>query len=127
MKITLVYVGYMCKQCVKFADGISEKLSKSKEEFTYDKQHLTIESKLFKLFALPIYSGNLNCLGMENAEYICQESVYPVDYKPSPEEHLKIQHILEFISTRFRNRPEEKTEKELEELIDSLIGEMKNE
>lgn len=68
-----------------------------------------------------IYSGRLSCLGMENAEYICKETARPNDYIPCPGECLKIKAILEYVSTRFRKTPKEKTEKELEELIDVLI------
>ena len=80
-----------------------------------------IKAELFKCSALPIYSGRLSCLGMENAEYICKETARPNDYIPCPEECLNIKAILEYVSTRFRKTPKEKTEKELEELIDVLI------
>ena len=121
MFFEFVYVGYSTKQCVEFLDGIEEKLKAHNKEFEYDKEHLLIKAELFKCSALPIYAGCLSCLGMENADYICKETARPKDFIPSPEECLKIKAILEYVSTRFRKTPKEKTEKELAELIDTLI------
>lgn len=121
MYLEFVYVGYSTKQCVEFIDGIEEKLKAHDKNFEYDKEHLVIKAELFKCSALPIYSGCLSCLGMENAEYICKETVRPKNYFPSPEECLKIKAILKYVSARFRKTPKEKTEKELVELIDTLI------
>ncbi len=121
MYFEFVYVGYSTKQCVEFLDEIKEKLKAHDKNFEYDKEHLVIKAELFKCSSLPIYSSCLSCLGMENAEYICKETVRPKNYFPSPEECLKIKAILEYVSTRFRKTPKEKTEKELEELIDTLI------
>ena len=121
MYFEFVYVGYSTKQCVEFVNGIAEKLKTHNKQFEYDKEHLVIKNELFKCSALPIYSGLLSCLGMENAEYICKETARPKDRIPCPEECLKIKAILEYVSTRFRKTPKEKTEKELEELIDILI------
>ena len=122
MYFEFVYVGYSTKQCVEFLESIGEKLRAHDKDFEYDKEHLVIKAEVFKCSALPIYSGLLSCLGMENAEYICKETARPKDFIPSPEECLKIKAILEYVSTRFRKTPKEKTEKELEELIDTLIG-----
>lgn len=121
MYLEFVYVGYSTKQCIKFLESIEEKLKAHDNDFEYDKEHLVINAELFKCSALPIYSGRLSCLGMENAEYICKETARPKDFIPSPEECLKIKAILEYVSTRFRKTPKEKTEKELAELIDTLI------
>lgn len=121
MYFEFVYVGYSTKQCVEFLDGIEEKLKAHDKNFEYDKEHLVIKAELFKCSALPIYSGRLSCLGMENAEYICKETARPKNYFPSPEECLKIKAILEYVFTRFRKTPKEKTEKELVDLIDTLI------
>lgn len=121
MYFEFVYVGYSTKQCVEFIDGIEEKLKAHDKDFEYDKEHLVIKAELFKCSALPIYAGRLSCLGMENAEYICKETARPKDFTPRLEECLKIKAILEYVSTRFRKTPKEKTEKELEELIDTLI------
>ena len=121
MYLEFVYVGYSTKQCVKFLNGIEEKLKTHDKNFEYDKEHLMIKTELFKCSTLPIYSGRLTCLGMENAGYICKETARPKDFIPSPEECLKIKAILEYVSTRFRKIPKEKTENELLELIDTLI------
>lgn len=121
MYFEIVYVGYSTKQCVEFLKSIGEKLKAHNKQFEYDKEHLVIKAEVFKCSALPIYSGLLSCLGMENAEYICKETTRPKDFIPSPEECLKIKAILEYASTRFRKTPKEKTEKELVELIDILI------
>lgn len=121
MYFEFVYVGYSTKQCVEFLNGIEEKLKAHDKDFEYDKEHLVINDELFKCSALPIYAGRFSCLGMENAEYICKETARPKDFTPSPEECLKIKAILEYVSTRFRKTPKEKTEKELTELIDTLI------
>lgn len=116
-----VYVGYSTKQCIEFLESIEEKLKAHDKDFEYDKEHLVINAELFKCSALPIYSGRLSCLGMENAEYICKETARLKDYIPCPGECLKIKAILEYVSTRFRKTRKKKTEKELEELIDVLI------
>ena len=121
MFFEFVYIGYSTKQCVEFLNGIEEKLKAHNKRFEYDKEHLVVNAELFKCSALPIYAGRLSCLGMENAEYICKETARPKNYFPSPEECLKIKAILEYVSTRFRKTPKEKTEKELTELIDILI------
>ena len=121
MYFEFVYVGYSTKQCVEFLESIGEKLRAHDRDFKYDKEHLVVNAELFKCSALPIYAGRLSCLGMENAEYICKETARPKDFIPSPEECLKIKAILEYVSTRFRKTPKEKTEKELTELIDILI------
>lgn len=121
MYFEFVYVGYSTKQCVEFLKSIGEKLKAHNKQFEYDKEHLVIKAEVFKCSVLPIYSGCLSCLGMENADYICKETARPKDFIPSPEECLKIKAILEYVSTRFRKTPKEKTEKELAELIDTLI------
>lgn len=121
MYFEFVYVGYSTKQCVEFLDGIEEKLKAHDKDFEYDKEHLVIKAELFKCSALPIYFGRSSCLGMENTDYICKETARPKDRIPCPEECLKIKAILEYVSTRFRKTTKEKTEKELTELIDTLI------
>lgn len=121
MYFEFVYVGYSTKQCVEFLDGIEEKLKAHDKDFEYDKEHLVIKAELFKCSALPIYFSRSSCLGMENTDYICKETARPKDFIPSPEACLKIKAILEYVSTRFRKTPKEKTEKELAELIDTLI------
>mgnify|MGYP004549434743 CR=1 FL=1 len=121
MYFEFVYVGYSTKQCVEFLNGIEEKLKAHNKWFEYDKEHLVIKTELFKCFALQIYSGCLSCLDMKNADYICKETVYPNNRVLSPQEYLKIGDRLDYISTRFIKKPKEKTEKELAELIDTLI------
>ncbi len=121
MYFEFVYVGYSTKQCVEFLDGIEEKLKEHNKELEYDKAHLVIKTELFKCTALPIYLGLLSCLDMRNTDYICKETVYPNNRVLNPQEYLKIGDRLDYISTRFIKRPKEKTEKELGELIDTLI------
>lgn len=121
MYFEFVYVGYTEKRCIDFINGIAGKLKEHGIKFEYDKRQLTVKTELFKCTALPIYSGRLSCLGMENTDYICKETARPKDFIPSPEECLKIKAILEYVSTRFRKNPKKKTEEELEELIDILI------
>lgn len=121
MYFEFVYVGYSTKQCIEFLESIEEKLKAHDKDFEYDKEHLVINAELFKCSALPIYSGRLSCLGMRNTDYICKETVYPNNRVLNPQEYLKIGDRLDYISTRFIKRPKEKTEKELGELIDTLI------
>lgn len=121
MYFEIVYVGYYTKQCVDFHNGIEEKLKAHDKDFEYDKEHLVIKAELFKCSALPIYAGRLSCLGMRNTDYICKETVYPNNRVLNPQEYLKMKARLDYISTRFIKRPKEKTEKELGELIDTLI------
>ena len=121
MYFEIVYVGYYTKQCVDFLNGIEEKLKAHDKDFEYNRNKLLIMCKSFKIRALPIYSGNLGCHGMENAQYICKETARPKDFTPSPEECLKINAILDYIQMGIRITPKEKTEKELGELIDTLI------
>lgn len=121
MYFEFVYVGCSTKQCIEFLESIEEKLKAHDKDFEYDKEHLVIKTELFKCSALPIHSGRLSCLGKENTDYICKETARPKDFIPSPGECLKIKAILEYVSTRFRKTPKEKTEKEFTELIDTLI------
>ena len=90
MYFEFVYVGYSTKQCVEFLNGIEEKLKTHYKRFEYDKEHLVIKADLFKCSALPIYAGRLSCLGMENADYICKETVYPNNRVLNPQEYLKM-------------------------------------
>lgn len=69
---------------------------------------------------MPIRKGTICNLGIENADYVVKGTAYP-NHKVSPKEYLQIRDILVYISTRFRKNPKEKSEKELEELIDVLI------
>ena len=69
---------------------------------------------------MPIYAGAICNLGIENADYVVKDTAYP-NYKATPKEYLRISEVLKYISTQFRNNPKEKSEKELEELIDILI------
>lgn len=121
MYFEIVYVGYYTKQCVDFLNGIEEKLKAHDKDFEYNRKKLLIMCKSFKIRALPIYSGNLGCHGMENAQYICKETARPKDFTSSPEECLKINAILDYIQMGIRITPIEKTEKKLTELIDTLI------
>lgn len=77
MYCEFVYVGYQSKQCVEFLNGIEEKLKAHDKDFEYNRKNLLIICKSFKIRALPIYSGNLGCHGMENAQYICKETARP--------------------------------------------------
>ena len=122
MYCEFVYVGYSTKQCVEFLNGIEEKLKAHDKDFEYNRKNLLIMCKSFKIRGLPIYSGNLGCHGMENAQYICKETARPKDFTPSPEECLNINAILDYIQMGIRITPIEKSEKELVELIDTLIG-----
>lgn len=120
MYFEFVYIGYSHKQCDFFIKEIAQKLRDKKINFKYDKQHFTIQCEKFRLVGVPIYAGSICNLGIENADYVVEESAYS-NYKASPKEYLLISEVLDYISTRFRNKPKEKTEKELNELIDILI------
>ena len=120
MYFEFVYIGYSHKQCDFFIREIAQKLRDKKIDFKYDKQHFIIKCARFRLVGVPIHTGTICNLGIENADYVAEESAYP-DYKASPEEYLFISDVLDYISTRFRKKPKEKTEKELEELINILI------
>lgn len=120
MYFKFVYIGYSHKQCDFFVREIAQKLRDKEIDFKYDKQHFTIQCERFKLVGVPIYAGTICNLGIENADYFVTETAYP-NYKASPQEYLRIRDILAYISTRFRKKPKEKSEKELEELIDILI------
>lgn len=89
-------------------------------DFKYDKQHFTIQCERFRLVGVPIHASTICNLGIENADYVVKDTAYPY-YKASPKEYLRISEVLKHISTRFRNNPKEKSEKELEELIHILI------
>lgn len=120
MHFELVYIGHSHKQCDFFVKNIAKKLHDRKIDFKYDRQHFTIQCEIFRLVGLPIYAGTICNLGIENADYVVEESAYP-NCKASPQEYLRIIEVLECIYTRFRKKPKEKSEKELEDLIDILI------
>ena len=103
-----------------FGQRNSQKLRDKKIDFKYDKQHFVIQCERFRLVGVPIYTGIICNLGLENADYVVKNSAYP-NYKASPKEYLFISDVLDDISIRFRRKPKEKSEKELEELIDILI------
>lgn len=124
MYFEFVYIGYSHKQCDTLVREIAEKLQERKIDFKYDKQHFTIQCKTFRLVGVPIYAGTICNLGIENADYVVKDTAYP-NFKASTQEYLRISDRLEYISTRFLRNPKEKSEKELEELIDILIGAMK--
>lgn len=120
MHFEFVYIGYSHKQCDFFVREIAQKLCDKRIDFKYDKQHFAIQCEIFRLVGVPIHTGTICNLGIENADYVVEESAYP-DYKASLKEYLFISEVLDYISTRFRKNTKEKTEKELEELIDILI------
>ena len=121
MYFEFVYIGYSHKQCDYFSMEIAQKLCDKKIDFKYDKQHFTIQCEKFRLVGVPIHTGTICNLGIENADYVVKDTAYP-NFKASPQEHLRISQILDYISTRFRKNPKEKSEKELEELIDILLN-----
>lgn len=120
MYFEFVYIGYSYKRCDTFVREIAEKLQERKIDFKYDKQHFTIQCERFKLVGLPIYTGSICNLGIENADYVVRDTAYP-NYKTSVQEYLKIMDRLDYIFSRFRGNPKEKSEREIEELIDILI------
>lgn len=121
MFFEFVYVGYTEKRCIDFINGIAGKLKEHGKNFEYDKRQLMIKTELFKCTALPINFNYFYNLGIRNTDYICSETAYPKPFLPITQEHVRIADILEDISTRFIKRPKEKSEKELGELIDTLI------
>lgn len=121
MYFEFVYIGHSHKQCDFFVREIAQKLHDRKIDFKYDKQHFTIQCEKFRLVGVPIYAGSICNLGIENADYVAKDTAYP-NYKASPKEYLRINEVLKYISTRFWKNPKEKSEKELEELIDILIN-----
>lgn len=120
MYFEFVYIGYSHKQCDWFIREIAQKLRDKNINFKYDKQHFIIQCERFRLVGVPIYAGTICNLGLENADYVVKNTAYP-NYKASQQEYLRISDVLDYISTRFRKNPKEKSEKELEELIDILI------
>lgn len=120
MYFEFVYIGHSHKQCDFFVRDIAQKLHDRKIDFKYDKRFFTIQCEKFRLVGVPIYAGTICNLGIENADYVVKNTAYP-NYKASPKEYLLISDVLDDISTRFRKKPKEKSEKELEELIDILI------
>lgn len=120
MYFEFVYIGYSYKQCDIFVREIAEKLQERKIDFKYDKQHFTIQCERFKIVGLPIYTGSICNLGIENADYVVRDTVYQ-GYRISAQEYLKINDRLDYIFSRFRGNPKEKSEREIEELIDILI------
>lgn len=124
MYFEFVYIGYSYKQCDTFVREIAEKLQERKIDFKYDKQHFKIQCKIFRIIGLPINAGAICNYGIENADYVVKDTAYP-NFKASPQEYLRISDRLEYISTRFLRNPKEKSEKELGELIDILIGAIK--
>lgn len=121
MYFEFVYIGYSHKQCDFFVREIAQKLRDKKKDFKYDKQHFTIQCERFRLVGVPIYTGSICNLRIENADYVVTETAYP-NHTAGQKEHLFISDVLYDISTRFRNNPKEKSEKELEELIDILLN-----
>lgn len=120
MYFEFVYIGYSYKQCDTFVREIAEKLQERKIDFKYDKQHFKIQCSIFRIIGLPINAGAICNYGIENADYVVKDTAYP-NFKASPQEYLRISDRLEYISTRFLRNPKEKSEREIEELIDILI------
>ena len=121
MYFEFVYIGHSHKQCDFFVREIAQKLRDKDMDFKYDKQRFIIQCEKFRLVGVPIYAGSICNLGIENADYVVEKSAYP-NYKASLKEYLRISDVLDYISTRFRKNPKEKSEKELEELIDILLN-----
>ena len=121
MYFEFVYIGHSHKQCDFFIKEIAQKLRDKKTNFKYDKQHFTIQCEKFRLVGVPIYAGSICNLGLENADYVATETAYP-NHTAGQKEHLFISDVLDDIFTRFRKNPKEKSEKELEKLIDILIN-----
>lgn len=121
MYFEFVYIGHSHKQCDFFVREIVQKLCDKKIDFKHDKRYFIIQCGRFRLVGVPIYAGIICNLGIENADYVVKDTAYP-NFKASPQEYLRISQILDYISTRFRKNPKEKSEKELEELIDILIN-----
>lgn len=121
MYFEFVYIGYSHKQCDFFIREIAQKLRDKKIDFKYDKQHFIIQCEKFRLVGVPIHAGTICNLGIENADYVVKDTAYP-NFKASPKEYLFISDVLDDISIRFRKKPKEKSEKELEELINILIS-----
>lgn len=121
MYFEFVYIGYSHKQCDFFVREIAQKLRDKDIDFKYDKQHFTIQCEKFRLVGVPVHASTICNLGIENADYVVKDTAYP-NFKASSQEYLRISQILDYISTRFRKNPKEKSEKELEELIDILIN-----
>ena len=120
MYFEFVYIGYSHKQCDFFVREIAKKLRDKGMDFKHDKRYFIIQCERFRLVGVPIHAGTICNLGIENADYVVKDTAYP-NYKASLQEYLGISEVLKYISTRFRNNPKEKSEKELEELIDILI------
>lgn len=121
MYFEFVYIGHSHKQCDFFVREIAQKLRDKDMDFKYDKQRFIIQCEKFRLVGVPIYAGSICNLGIENADYVVKKSAYP-NYKASLKEYLRISDVLDYISTRFRKNPKEKSKKELEELLDILIN-----
>lgn len=121
MYFEFVYIGHSHKQCDFFVREIAQKLRDKDIDFKYDKQHFTIQCEKFRLVGVPIYAGSICNLGIENADYVVTETAYP-NHTAGQKEHLFISDVLDDIFTRFWKNPKEKSEKELEELIDILIN-----
>lgn len=120
MYFEFVYIGYSYKQCDTFVREIAEKLQERKIDFKYNKQHFAIQCERFKLVGVPIYTGSIYNFGIENADYVVRDTAYP-NYRISPQEYLKIKDRLDYIFSRFRGNTKEKSEREIEELINILI------
>lgn len=120
MYFEFVYIGYSHKQCDFLIREIAQKLCDKKIEFKYDKQHFTIQCARFRLVGVPIHTDTICNLGIEKADYVVKDTAYS-NYKASPQEYRHIKEVLDYISIRFRKNPKEKSEKELEELIDILM------
>ena len=103
-----------------FRQRDSKKLQDRKIDFKYDKQHFTIQCEIFKIVGLPIYTGSICNLGIENADYVVRDTAYP-NYETSVQEYFEIMDRLDYIFSRFRGNPKEKSEREIEELFDILI------
>lgn len=121
MYFEFVYIGYSHKQCDFFVREIAKKLRDKGMDFKHDKRYFIIQCERFRLVGVPIHAGTICNLGIENADYVVKDTAYP-NHKASQKEHLFISAVLEDISARFRKNPKEKSEKELEELIDILIN-----
>lgn len=121
MYFEFCYIGYSHKQCDCFTKEIAQKLRDKKMDFKYDKRFFTIQCERFRLVGVPIHTGTICNLGIENADYVVTGTAYP-NYKTSPKEYLFISDVLDDISIRFRKKPKEKSEKEFAELIDILIN-----